>query len=181
MRWPSTANRSIFAENKNMKSKILISLLASLLLLSCKKSGETMDHLDNASWFSYDGQVVKEGAECTASKRGDYLIFTLRKPGMEANVPELVFQIHNYSGPKTYDFAQGNIQVYGAKNGDEFFWTNILEDRWTVGSITVKTDKGILVAEANGFLDHAEVTGGNVKHTQTDFKAFIRQSTGDEE
>ena len=164
-----------------MKSKILIYLLSSLSLLSCKKSGEATDIADNVSSFSYDGQVVQQGAECTASNRGDYLIFTLRKPGMEANVPELVFQIHNYSGPKTYDFAQGNIQVYGAKNGDEFYWTNILEDKWTVGSITVKTDKGILVAEANGFLDHAEVVSGNVKHTQTDFKAFIRQSTGEED
>lgn len=165
-----------FAEKyKTMKKKYTLIVCLMLALVSCKKGEEDVNMYPNSS-FSYDGFTVPKEAEATASKNGNYLSFSLSQPGMEAKLPRLVFQIHNFHGAGTYSFSDGEIQVYGQKGNDDTFWTNDRNGEWTSGTVRITRCDDVLIAEAEGILSHTEVNGSDVTYTQTPFKAFIHQA-----
>jgi hypothetical protein len=145
-----------------------------LAFVSCKKGEEGVNMYPQSS-FSYDSYSVPKEADATASKSGNNLTFTLTQPGMDANLPRLVFQIHNFHGTGTYSFADGEIQVYGQKGNHDTYWRNDWKGEWTTGTVRITRCDDVLIAEAQGMLSHTEVNGSDVEYTQTSFRAFIHQ------
>lgn len=128
---------------------------------------------DNKSSFKYDNFIVQSVAEATAEKLGDVLILTLTGPKLSGNPPGLIIQIHGYTGPGTYEFTSGKVDVYGQKGNSDVYWMNIKESQRTSGKVTISRHDDVLEAEALGTLVHSEFSNGGALFTFTAFEAHF--------